>query len=105
MTNLEIEKRIMRRDVFVEVVLPLHLHGVSIPVGFVSNGASRPLGDRLAAPFVYEAIYHDYVYVTHEHSRWAADLNYTRGCIERGANRLVAIAHWLGLRLFGWLYW
>lgn len=104
------------RAVLVEPWLLDDLPGVAaveIPAGFATDGASIPralwrlCGHPLAAPRVYAAIVHDWLYSggAPGMTRAQADAIYRDLLVCYGVPAAVAVVEWAALRLFGARHW
>ena len=84
---------------------------VTVPAGFITDGASVPrafwwLCAPVAGPFGEAALVHDWMYNIRSNF-W--DRAFADKCLceigrYRGANLIRARAVWLGVRLWGWMY-
>lgn len=101
-----------RREVLKKVHYGYHVGGakpVRVMKGFVSDGASIPraLWSIVGCPdtFTYEALAHDWLYMTHECSREDADFLFYVLLIDGGVNKFRARAMYHAVRLAGRWAW
>ena len=86
---------------------------VTVPMGFVTDGASIPrflwriCGHPFEAPRIYAAIRHDWRYSGGEPnvSRKEADRQYRRDLRDLGIWRVCAWVEWFAIRRFGRGHW
>ena len=80
-----------------------------VPEGFVTDGASVPIGLRWRFPHggrkFAAAVAHDYAYQTGVCNRAQADRLFYKLMIENGVGKHDANLLYWGVKLFGWIVW
>lgn len=83
---------------------------IYVPAGFVTDFASiprllwrvlPPTGDGPMARYGPASVLHDWLYQSHETSRWQADLLFYEAMRNLGVSRWRACVMWCAVKLFG----
>lgn len=84
---------------------------VVIPPGYVSDGLSVPrflwsvLSPKVDARTIHAGVCHDHAYEAHEFTRAQCDAFLRDDLVRHGFPLALSWICWLGVRIFGWLYW
>ena len=82
---------------------------ITVPAGFITDFASVPwiLWTFLPSWGKYgkAAVVHDYLYQTHNQTRFMADAIFYEAMVVGGTAKWKAKMMYYGVRLFGWLAW
>lgn len=86
-------------------------NGITVPAGFEYDGASIPrfawsiIGSPFAPEFMTAALFHDWLYHTHQLSREEADSVLYKLLRENGVGAVKASTIHRAVRMFGGAYW